>query len=60
MKDFSKTRMDFGSSTARCDAVPLDFLQNKCDIHGRFGDMVYRRKCNGQPWIYDYVYNQKS
>ena len=35
------------------------FVENFCEIHGRFGDKVYRRKNNGQPWVYDYVYRPK-
>ncbi|MCF7911649.1 MAG: hypothetical protein K9M99_03905 [Candidatus Cloacimonetes bacterium] len=35
------------------------FVENFCEIHGRFGNKVYRRKNNGQPWIYDYVYKPK-
>ena len=30
-----------------------------CDVHGRFGDKVYRRKRNGEAWVYDYVYKPK-
>ncbi|MCF7912800.1 MAG: hypothetical protein K9M99_09750, partial [Candidatus Cloacimonetes bacterium] len=32
------------------------FIETFFEIHGRFGDKVYRRKRNGQPWVYDYVY----
>jgi hypothetical protein len=35
------------------------FVESFCDIHGRFGDKVYRKKNNGQPWVYDYVYKPK-
>ena len=35
------------------------FVENFCDIHGRFGDKVYRKKNNGQPWVYDYIYRPK-
>jgi hypothetical protein len=35
------------------------FIEEFCDIHGRFGNKVYRRKNNGQPWVYDYVYKPK-
>jgi hypothetical protein len=35
------------------------FIEEFCDIHGRFGDKVYRKKNNGQPWVYDYVYKPK-
>ena len=30
-----------------------------CDVHGRFGDKVYRRKRNGEPWVYDYHFIPK-
>ena len=37
----------------------IGFIENTCQIHGRFGDKVYRRKRNGQPWVYEYQYIPK-
>lgn len=37
----------------------VDFITKRCHIHGHYGDKVYRRKNNGQPWVYDYVYKPK-
>ncbi|MCF7911303.1 MAG: hypothetical protein K9M99_02145 [Candidatus Cloacimonetes bacterium] len=37
----------------------VSFIESFCEIHGRFGDKVYRRKRNGQPWVYEYVYKPK-
>jgi hypothetical protein len=37
----------------------LTFIEDYCRIHGKFGDKVYRRKRNGQMWVYDYTYKPK-
>ena len=37
----------------------LAFFVDYCNIHGKFGDKVYRRKRNGQAWVYDYCYKPK-
>ena len=43
----------------RPDGNSVEFIEHFCHIHGKFGDKVYRRKNNGQPWVYDYVYRPK-
>jgi len=35
------------------------FLENNCDIHGRLGDIVYRRKRNGEKYSYPYSFQAK-
>jgi hypothetical protein len=35
------------------------FIGNICKIHGRYGDIVYRKKRNGKPWVYEYHYVPK-
>ena len=35
------------------------FLEHYCDIHGRLGDTVYRRKRNGVKYSYPYSYHAK-
>ena len=37
----------------------LPFIESYCHIHGHFGNKVYRRKRNGQTWVYDYEYKPK-
>ncbi len=43
----------------REDGNVAGFIESFCEIHGRFGDKVYRRKRNGQPWVYEYKYVPK-
>jgi hypothetical protein len=43
----------------RIDGSLAGFVESFCEIHGRFGYMVYRRKRNGQPWVYEYEYVPK-
>jgi len=59
MKDFSKTRRDFVKPKSRRDSIPLDFFVDKCDIHGRLGEIVYRHKRNGEFYSYPYEYIPK-
>jgi len=40
----------------RASGGAVDFITKRCHIHGRFGDKVYRRKRNGELWVYDYEY----
>ena len=35
------------------------FVECFCEIHGRFGNKVFRWKRNGQPWVYEYKYKPK-
>ena len=35
------------------------FLEHNCDIHGRLGDTVYRRKRNGSKYSYPYSFKAK-
>ncbi|MCF7911476.1 MAG: hypothetical protein K9M99_03030 [Candidatus Cloacimonetes bacterium] len=35
------------------------FLEHNCDIHGRLGDTVYRRKRNGVKYTYPYSFQAK-
>lgn len=35
------------------------FLEHNCDIHGRLGDTVYRRKRNGEKYTYPYNFQAK-
>jgi len=37
----------------------IAFLKRNCDIYGKLDDTVYRRKCNGELWEYDYEYVSK-
>ncbi len=43
----------------RANGNYVSFIESFSEIHGRFGDKVYRKKNNGQPWVYDYVYKPK-
>ena len=35
------------------------FLEHYCEIHGKLGDIVYRRKRNGVKYTYPYTYHPK-
>ena len=37
----------------------LPLLEDYFHIHGHFGDNVYRKKRNGLPWVYKYVFRPK-
>jgi len=59
MEDYSKTKLDYVHLKPRRESKPLDFLVNKCDIHGKFGEMVYRHKRNGEMYSYRYKFVPK-
>jgi hypothetical protein len=59
MKNYSKTRKEYAAAKPRKEATPYDFIENYCDIHGRLGDTVYRRKRNGELYKYPYKYVPK-
>ena len=59
MKNYSKTRKEYGAAKPRKEAIPLDFIENYFDIHGRLGDTVYRHKRNGELYKYPYEYVPK-
>ena len=48
-----------GTMKSNTSRSAVGFIENTCQIHGRFGDKVYRRKRNGQPWVYEYQYIPK-
>ncbi|MCF7913055.1 MAG: hypothetical protein K9M99_11040 [Candidatus Cloacimonetes bacterium] len=35
------------------------FLEHYCEIHGKLGNIVYRRKRNGEEYTYEYIYHPK-
>jgi hypothetical protein len=37
----------------------IEFLKKKCEIYGRLGDTVYRRKRNGKQYTYEYEHTPK-
>jgi len=59
MKPYSLIKKDFGSTKPKREMSSIDFLQNMCDIHGRLGDTVYRRKRNGERYRYPYKKRKK-
>ncbi|MCF7912729.1 MAG: hypothetical protein K9M99_09385 [Candidatus Cloacimonetes bacterium] len=59
MKNYSKTRKEYGAAKPRKEATPCDFIENYCDIHGRLGDTIYRHKRNGELYKYPYKYVPK-
>ena len=60
MKPYSLTKSDFGPVTKpKREMSSIDFLRNNCDIHGRLGDTVYRRKRNGERYSYPFEKREK-
>ena len=59
MKNYSKTRKEYGAAKPRKEATPQDFIENYFDIHGRLGDTIYRHKRNGELYKYPYEYVPK-
>ena len=59
MKTYSLTKKDFGPTKPKREMSSIDFLRYNCDIHGRLGDTVYRRKRNGERYSYPYKKRKK-
>jgi hypothetical protein len=56
---FSSCREVGGIMPVRANGSSAKFITKRCHIHGRFGGKVYRRKRNGELWVYDYVYKPR-
>ena len=59
MKPFSKERSDYTGGKVKGEVNTLDFIKTKMEIHGHLGTKVYRHKCNGEAYDYDYEYRPK-
>ena len=59
MKPYSLVKSDFGPTKPKREMSSIDFLRYNCDIHGRLGDTVYRRKRNGERYRYPYKKRKK-
>ncbi|MEA2096602.1 MAG: hypothetical protein U9P73_07930, partial [Candidatus Cloacimonadota bacterium] len=59
MRPYSLTKKDFGPTKPKREMSSIDFIVNNCDIHGRLGNMVYRRKRNGERYCYPYEKRKK-